>query len=211
MGGQIAGVDRADPRMTYSCLWPGLCALWFQGAWRGLGVALAFAVVLNATILTTLVWDEWLGSTANVGLWCVTGAFWIVGLIVNRRLARLFSQPTDDRASPGDLFPDALTEYLQGNWIAVEQTCRALIEQRREDAEARLLLATTLRRSGRRDEARRTLEELTKFDSADRWNFEIARERRLLDVEPPEELEESNVAAGEEAGHSSDVPTRRAA
>ena len=210
MGGQNAGTDRADPRMTYSCLWPGLCAVWFQGDWRGLGTAMAFAALLNATILTTLVWDEWLGAAAGATLWSATTVFWLAGFACNRRVARCVSQPVDDRARPGDLFPQALTEYLKGNWIGVEQACREMIDGRRDDAEARLLLASALRRCGRIDEARRALNELAKFDAARRWSFEIAEERSRLEEARTLEAE---TAATEPAagGNSAGEAIRRAA
>lgn len=204
MAGPTAVADRANPRFAYFCLWPGLAAAWLRGDWAGLATAAVFTLFLNAAVLATVAWSEMLGSAAALGLWSTVAVAWVAGFIGNRRLLRGMSTPVDERAAPGDLFPEAMAEYLRGNWIGVEQACRELIRRRRDDADSRLLLAAALRRSGRFVEARRTLDDLAKLDAGQKWSFEVAEERRLLDEAHEEAVagtisaENQDSAGGEE-------------
>ena len=38
------------------CCWPGLPGLWYRGRWSSLALAIAFAVLLNLTIVSSFVW-----------------------------------------------------------------------------------------------------------------------------------------------------------
>jgi hypothetical protein len=169
--------------MSYGWLWPGLPQMWVSGQWRGLFVAVGFGVALESWFLSVSVWNEWLGATAVRLLGLFVFAFWIVGTVLNRRWISRCRHGAEDDAG-GDLFPAALAEYLQGNWFAAEQRCRELIARRKDDVDARLLLATLLRHTSRRDEARAELDQLVKCDGAAKWALEIAHERaRLEDAE----------------------------
>jgi hypothetical protein len=55
-----------------------------------------------------------------------------------------------------------------------------LLRKNLRDLEARLMLATLLRHSGRVDEAKRQLDTLARFEGAGKWELEIQRERDLL-------------------------------
>ena len=118
----------------------------------------------------------------------------MVVVAANRRWsARRWDEQHRDKAE--DLFPQALTEYLQGNWFPAEQTCRDLIRRRSDDVDARLLLATLLRHTERRTEARAELDALARFDGAAKWTLEIAHERRLLDEAERQTTEETTIPA----------------
>jgi hypothetical protein len=197
---------RPQPPITYGWLWPGLPQLWVGGQWGGFGLAVAAAAALQTLLLTGWVWNE-----LSRPQWTAWGAaaltlFWVIGLAAGRR----WSQRNHDEtpATDGDLFPTALTEYLQGNWFVAEENCRRLIQCRRSDVEARLLLVSLLRRTRRRDEARSELEVLAKFDGAARWQWEMAEERRRL--ERAEEPETAETPADEQPEEVA-VPIRRAA
>ena len=201
---------RRRPTMTYGWLWPGLPQLWAGGQWRGFGLAFAAALGLQALLLTGWVWDELSRPFWTICGVAALGLFWLFGIAVGRR----WSQPSDDAppAADGDLFPTALTEYLQGNWFVAEENCRRLIQFRRSDVEARLLLVSLLRRTRRRDEARSELDALVKFDGAARWTWEMAEERRRL--EQADEPETAETPANEGVSKKETqltVPTRRAA
>lgn len=161
------------------CLWPGLPQLWQRGAWSGVAVAAGFALGLNLALLCTLVWTEWLGVAALRWLWLTLGLLW-----GGTTLFSLWSGLPDPYAplpeAEQDLFPLALNEYLRGNWFAAETSLARLLEADPGDVDARLLLASVLRRAGRGDAARRELERLERFDRAAKWRLEIERERRVL-------------------------------
>jgi len=229
MSGRQGSRKRVNPVVTYTWLWPGLTRAWL-GEWRGFGQSAGFALLVDAMLLATVVWDEVLGSTAAWIGWSVVALAWLVGAVAGRHRLRELSQQSDDSrhlagdaAHPQDLFPEALNEYLQGNWHVAEEKCRELIRRRRDDVEARLLLATLLRHSERPDDARQMLDEMEKFDGAAGWEMEIACERRLLDeaeIEPDEaesdETEEVEAIAAADTTGLVDrtgpvLPTRRAA
>lgn len=164
-------------------------------------MALGFALALDGVILASLVWDEMLGTGLLRLAQLAVAIGWLAGVVMNRR--RLARRDKVDAA--GDLFPAALAEYLQGNWFVAEQKCRDLIRLRRDDVEARLLLATLLRHVDRKDEARAELDLLAKFDGAAAWSYEIERERVFLEQE-----EESDETEADE--HETEPPAiRRAA
>lgn len=192
--------------LGFGWLWPGLPQLWQGGRWSGLAVAAGFALALEGLLLAGWVWDELLGRPALGGLTAATGCFWLVGIIANRRW--LAHRATGDKSnSAEDLFPAALTEYLQGNWFTAEQKCRELIRRRNDDVDARLLLATLLRHTDRQTEARTELDALARFDGAAKWTLEIAHERRLLDEAKREHAETHT----EETVISAEPAIRRAA
>jgi hypothetical protein len=194
---------RLNPIATYTWLWPGLARAW-HGQWAGLAQAVGFALLVDVLLLASVMWDEILSSTAAWIGWSVVFVGWSIGAVAGRRrlgeLARSVvdaSSTTPDTANlpaaEQDLFPEAMNEYLQGNWLVAEEKCRELIRRRRDDVEARLLLATLLRHTDRTDDARRALDEIEKFDAAVRWEMEIACERRLLDEMEEAESEETEL------------------
>lgn len=188
MGGKPT-VRNLQGGVSYGWLWPGLPQVWEGGRWSGLAAATGLALAVESLLLTGWVWNEVLSRAAFGGLALATGCGWLVGVVANRRwLAR--REIDAGRNSAEDLFPAALTEYLQGNWFPAEQKCRALVRRRNDDVEARLLLATLLRHTDRRTEARAELDALAKFDGAAKWGLEIAHERRLLDEADEEQTEE---------------------
>ncbi len=159
--------------------WPGLPQLWRRGSSAGLAVACLFAALVNTLVLCQFVWDE-VASPAllNVG-WSVAVGFWVASALFS---AHKWPAPLEALAPVPrqDLFPEALIQYLQGNWVAAETLCRRLLRLQERDTEARLLLATLLRRADRKPEALRELEQLAGQTGAARWYREIVGERQLL-------------------------------
>lgn len=172
------------PRMPlWLGLWPGLPQLWLRGSLAGLAAATGFAALLDFVLATSLVWTDiwgpielglWWGGVATV--WLGAGVWWIA---VGR------SQADALPAAPaGDLFPLAMTEYLRGNWIEAERRLGMLLRHAPQDVEARLLRVSILRRTGKRDEARRLLDVLRRSEAATKWQFEMDREKARLEEEP---------------------------
>ena len=158
-------------------LWPGLPGLWWRGAWSGLALACAFALLLNLVVAATLVWCELLGPQRQGAIWSGFFVGWLALLFVSRRAApRTEASP----GGPDDLFPAALAEYLRGNWLDTELLARQLVAQMPADIEATLLLAAALRHTNRFDEAREALDAVTLWDRAAIWQMEIDAEYQRL-------------------------------
>jgi hypothetical protein len=154
-------------------------------------LAVGFGLVGQLWFVSAVVWNEMLDPVGVRGLGVIWIGAWVIGIATNRRWLSRYRHPVIDEAD-GDLFPSALTEYLQGNWFAAEQKCRDLIARRRDDVEARLLLATTFRQVGRTAEARAELDGLAKIEGSAKWTLEIADERLRLEEESDETDEAEN-------------------
>lgn len=179
------------PRISrLCCLWPGLPQLWVAGDWSGLALAVGFACLVNLLLLTSLHWTEWLDTGLKIAGWTAVSVLWCASAVSGWRwIAR--QQQTTARSGERDLFPRALGEYLKGNWYEAEAACQELLRRASGDVEARLLLATLLRRTRRFPEARGQLEQLTRLDAA-AWEAEIANElERLTEAEEQAALEAS--------------------
>ena len=164
-------------------LWPGLGQLWVEGAWSGLMLACGFACLLNLLLLTSLVWTEWVAPSRRAAGWVALSVFWLVSAGMSWRWRAERNAGTAGN-SEQDLFPRALGEYLKGNWYEAESLCRELVREKPRDVEAQLMLATVLRHTGRRAEARERLDDLKRMDDAAQWEWEIANEmERLAEAE----------------------------
>ncbi|HUY33767.1 MAG TPA: hypothetical protein VMV69_13535 [Pirellulales bacterium] len=174
----MAGANANRARLA-TCLWPGLPQLWLRGSWLGLGVAIGFTAGFNLLLLATLVWTEWLGATWLTAAWMAWAVIWSgSGLISLRWCAK--QRAFEEVGPPRDLFPRALGEYLRGNWYEVETLCHQMLRAEARDVDAQLLLASTLRHAGRRDEAGQRLDELGRFEAAAKWELEIEHEMAQL-------------------------------
>jgi tetratricopeptide (TPR) repeat protein len=164
--------------------------LWLRGEWTSLLLATAFSLLLNAAVLATFVWPEWLGAGFSTAIWPVLGGVWLASLWASwRQRAELFGVAVE-RASPADegraksddrLFIEAQAEYLRGNLDRAGALLQRQLQRLPRDAPSRLLLATLFRRSGRLDEAEEQLIVLGKIDEAVSWLPEIGSEQRLIE------------------------------
>jgi hypothetical protein len=162
-----------------ACVWPGLPQLWVYGSWSGLAVAVGAAVAADALLLVSFGWTELVGESLRNALWVGFGACWVVSAAwsvrqCRRRAAREHTTPTTDA------FAEALEHYLKGDYYQAEQVLEGLLRRNPRDLDARLMLATLLRHTGRLDDAARQLETLARFDGAEKWELEIGNERHLL-------------------------------
>ncbi len=180
------------------CLWPGLPQLWLAGTWSGLALAVGFASLLDLLLLTSFLWTEWVEPALRVAGWTAVAVLWSVSIVTGRRWSQ--EQPVQGRRPrEEDLFPRALGEYLKGNWYEAEAACKTLLRRVSGDVQARLLLATLLRRTKRWPEAREQLDVLGRLEAAATWEFEIAGEReRLAEAQQQATVEVGSEIVGSE-------------
>lgn len=163
--------------------WPGLPRLWHDGDVGGLLVAIVFAVLANVTICLTLIWPGL--APAVVRYLCVLGTsgYWMYWAI--RQWSRYPTPGPGDFGTEGDLFPQAQSEYLRGNWYQTEELLLRILRRNRQDIEAQLLLATMYRHTGRFAEAAEQLRQVVRHERLPRcqhWRFELAGERQRLQI-----------------------------
>jgi hypothetical protein len=159
-------------------LWPGLPQSWF-GDWRGLALALGMATALNVLLLVSFGWTELIGPGLRNTIWVVFAAAWIAGLVWSKRQCRRQAAACCLPAET-DSFGQAVDCYLKGDAYQTEQILTSLLRRNIRDVDARLMLATLLRRGKRFDEATQQLDTLAKFEDAGKWEVEIGEERDLL-------------------------------
>jgi hypothetical protein len=159
-------------------LWPGLPQLWSYGSWSGLALALAMAGVFDALLLATFGWTELVDHKWRITLWVVFASAWAVAVAWSVGQCR--RRATLGRMGENDSFGDAIDHYLRGDYYQAEQILDALLRSNVRDLEARLTLATLLRRAGRFDEAVGQLDLLVRFEGAEKWELEIQNERKQL-------------------------------
>jgi hypothetical protein len=160
-------------------LWPGLPQLWLRGEVSALGLAIGFSALLNLSILSAWGWTELLGLPLLLVAWCGVALIWLVSLVGGTgQMPR--PRPVSPFDPAGDLFRAAQGEYLRGNWFEAELALNQLLERNPGDADARLMLATLLRRIGQPSEATEHLRRLAKTEGGEKWQLEIARQERLL-------------------------------
>ncbi len=179
--------------------WPGLPQLWLRGLWPGLGLAAVAAAGLNVAVLASFAWSEWIAAEVRNGLWMALAVLWIASAVLSDRWIR--RQPSPKRTELNadavkDDFNVALEHYLKGNYFETERVLQRLLQRNARDLEARLMLATLLRHTGRRNEALVHLDRLARFEGAQKWELEMRQERDLLaeaetaagqPVDPPRE------------------------
>jgi hypothetical protein len=180
----------------FTLVWPGLPQLWFAGSWAGLAMAAGFAAVLNLGIVTSRLWTELLSPESQTLIWLAAGGIWTASAALSARwVAGL--RMAGPSAVDEDLFNAAQNEYLKGNWYEAEAALNRLLDRNIVDVEARLMLASLLRRTGRRDEAATQLSRLSRTDGAERWHLEIGRLKQQIADDASEPADDSPVAVDE--------------
>ncbi len=174
------------PVRYLTLVWPGLPWLWLRGSLAGLVLAVAFAVTLDVAVITTVIWPDLVELSFILAVWTAAAIVWLVSTVsAVAAFPPPLSRPAPAEVDP--LFVRARAAYLARDWIVAETRLRELLEVAPTDGEAQLLLGTLLRRTGRRAEARRALEQLSRSDSGGRWSRAIAAELDRLDAPPAQE------------------------
>jgi hypothetical protein len=128
--------------------------------------------------LATFVWVELVDPVVLVVGWVAVGSIWFVsGMMSGRERRRVHA--ASEQVSAEDLFRQAQGEYLRGHWYETETVLTHLLEHHPRDVEARLLLATLLRRTKRQREALQQLAQLERLEGHEKWRPEIEAQRRL--------------------------------
>ena len=169
------------------CCWPGLARLWLRGQWSSLLMAIGFAILLNLALVSTFLWPSSLGETFPLVAWPMIIIVWSASAWVACKsspdVMAVGRQPRQNQVETTDtLFNQAQREYLKGHWTEAESILSRRLESEPRDMESRLLYATMLRHMRRLDDAREELKLLQKFDESIRWEFEIHRERQLIEL-----------------------------
>ncbi len=168
---------RKKPWAIY--VWPGLPHIWFSGSWSALGVAVIAAVLLSAVMVGSFGWTELITPGMRNTLWASLAVVWCIAAIVSAVKLR-HEAAKDETGESENPFGQAVDLYLKGDYYQVERVLSKLLKENARDLDARLMLATILRHTGRFDEASKQLDQLICFDGAERWELEIQRERELL-------------------------------
>ena len=148
-----------------------------------MALAVGFAVALNLVLLATVAWTGLLSPFWKQCGWAAVGLVWGVSAVASLRNAGRSSDGAERLGSGGltdDLFRAIQSEYLKGNWYETEELLGRHLRQNAADADARLMLATLMRHTGRHDEARSQLKRLLRLDGCEKWRPEIEREFDLL-------------------------------
>lgn len=161
------------------CLWPGLPQLWMRGAWSGLALAVGFTALVNVLLMASLVWTEWFQFGLLLACWAAVIGLYIASAFVSIGWLGAI-QPQAGVDDGEELFREAQTQYLKGNWFEAETLLNQRVSRNLHDADAQLMLASLKRHTGRLDDALAQLERLERTEAALKWSQEIANERLLL-------------------------------
>ncbi len=161
------------------CFWPGLPSAWHLGLARGLVIAIVFSWCVCGLLLATFVWPAWISIGLLRLLWLAAVSTWLV--TSGRNLLCLRSMLETSSTSGAEMFVTAQAEYLAGNFFEAEAILLEILHQHPRDAEALLLLACVLRRTKRWQAALRRLGQLELIDAAAPWQYEIKREKCLIE------------------------------
>jgi tetratricopeptide (TPR) repeat protein len=184
-------------------LWPGLPWLWARGSWSALAVAVGFAALVNLALLSSLVWSELLAPSVRTACWTAVVAIWGSSAALCYGWDRRRQCAGGQAVRAERRFEEALGHYLQGNWFEAERALVGLLRHDPRDIDARLMVATLLRHTGRLDEAARQLDQLQRLEDARKWQWEIGCERQRLAearAEAAEGARQDESAVGQEDG-----------
>jgi thioredoxin-like negative regulator of GroEL len=110
--------------------------------------------------------------------WTVIAIAWATS--VWREYHRLPMVGSEQDTAVESLLARAQQEYLTGDWFETETLLQQILKDDQDDVDARLMLATLYRHTGRLEEADVCLGQLERMEQAGKWSLEISRERNLL-------------------------------
>ncbi|MDO5580332.1 MAG: hypothetical protein Q4G69_04310 [Planctomycetia bacterium] len=149
------------------------------GRWGHLIIALSFVFSFNAAIILNYHWVDCVPAGGKKWVLLLLAALWgilsVLADIQSKKYERILNYDTK-----GDLFLQATTFYLKGNWFETECMIRKLLQNNPGDVEARLMLVTLFRHTDRFNEAEMILRELGRFENAKKWHYEILLEKIAL-------------------------------
>ena len=197
-------------------LWPGFVGVVRRGLWDQLALALLFSVLAQGTLFVNFFWNDYLSGYLRASTGVAFLIAWIfLGAVASGRLKRYEKSLLYD--ADGELFLEAQTRYLRGEWFEAECALKSVLKKNPNDAESLLLLATLCRHVKRFAEARQTLAALEKLEGADYWRYEIALEKEAIQADvralreerlAEREKAETETASPERAEETDNAPTQ---
>jgi uncharacterized protein HemY len=179
--------------------------MWACGSWSALAVAVGSAALVNLALLSSFVWSELFPPQARTALWTAVLAIWGSSAVLCYSWDRRGKAAYGTSAAAERSLEVALGYYLQGSWFEAERELAAILQRNPRDLEARLMVATLLRHTGRLDEAGRQLDQLERLEDSRKWELEIRRERELLAEKQAERAEQDSEAADEAVASNPDA------
>lgn len=177
-----------------TCLWPGLPQVALRGAFSGLILAVGFGLFLNLLVVSSLLWTELVSANIRGYGWLALTSFWSLSAASSWRWLGA-QEPSVRVEKIGNLFEEALREYMLGHWFEAEKGLRQILERDERDIEAGLMLATLLRHTRRWTEALSRIDQLARFDDARKWDYELGCERRMIAEDQALAAEDAALAA----------------
>ena len=159
-------------------MWPGTLGAWRHGDFRSLLIAISFGLLLSIGWTATMIWPLWLSSWRLGLLWSIVAVAAALSLVHNFARGLLTAQGPRG-GCPDAVLVEAQSLYLQANYFEAEQSIAPYCRSDALDAEAAMLMASILRRTGRYSQAVALLDELSLADCGLTWLEEIERERKL--------------------------------
>jgi tetratricopeptide (TPR) repeat protein len=160
-------------------VWPGLPHIWTHGSWPALYVAVMAAVFLIVVMVGSFGWSELIVPPLRTILWMSLAIVWGGAAVYSA--IKLRRQDADGNfGSAKDIFNLAMDRYLKGDFYQAERLLLKLLEKNPRDLDARLLLATLMRHTGRIKQASEQLDKLSCFEGAEKWALEIQSEQNRL-------------------------------
>ena len=185
-------MGKASLGIQLVCMWPGLAAAWYRGAKQDLVIAIACCWLASFMLMATFIWPSWLPVLLVRALWIAGILAWIVSTGMNHmRLPALLG--SGDVGSDEE-FQAAQEAYLRGNWFDAEAQLLEILQKAPRDAESWLLLVGVLRHTSRFQAAMRRLSQLPQRAASHRCQFEIQRERALIERDQAAMLAETQVS-----------------
>jgi cytochrome c-type biogenesis protein CcmH/NrfG len=159
-------------------VWPGTLGAWRHGDLRSLLSAISFGLLLSIGWTATIIWPLWFSPWRVVLLWSIAVIAAVLSVVHNATRG-LLRAPRPRNGCPDAAFVEAQSLYLQASYFEAEQLIAPYCRPDAYDAEAAILMASILRRTGRYSQALSILDELSLLDCGMPWFEEIEREKKL--------------------------------
>jgi len=160
-------------------MYPGYSGIVQYGHRAFLAMALGFALLLNAFLITNFYWTALItASQRNILLIALFGT-WVVLMIA----AAYWKSRLDAAAKPehhDETLRQTICHYLRGDWFAAESQILPYLKKYPKDIEMLLLQATMYRHAERYEEAQMVLDKLCLLQNSQHWHTEINAERTLI-------------------------------
>lgn len=155
-------------------VWPGLAQIWSGQDVLGMFLALAFAILLNLTLVSRYIWTEAF-APGWPGVFALLSAFaWGASLAYTLWWVWL-CHPERHRVEIDRLYREATEMYLQGRWNEARRRLEAILVRDETDADALMQLGSLFVKTEQPSLARRTFRRCLELDAGAKWRWEIGQ------------------------------------